>query len=153
MIDKKLSFTYAYSAGNAADWYQDISGAAEVSTNYINLDVAGIRIGGGSKPPWVYCLVGIAANNCVTMEIKLVTATASDLTTGQKVVKYFRFTQAQMTAGALLINEPLGHFDYQQYLGMEFTPFTNDNALTVAAGLNDGPFPAVTDLGITEAGS
>ncbi len=152
MLDINTCFTYASSAGTAADFFQDITGAEEVSTNVIDLDVAGIRIAGGS-PPWLILRVGTAANNCVSMEIKLITATASDLTTGQKQVKLFRFLQAQMTAGALLINEPLGHFDYQQYLGLEFTPFTNDNALTVASWLDTGPQPAVSDIDLVEAAS
>ena len=152
-IDINNCFTYAYSAGTYADFFQNISGAEEVSTNVINLDAAGIRIAGGSKPPWYIVRVGAAADACVSMEIKLITATAADLTTGVKVVKMHRFLQAQLAAGALIINEPLGHFDYQQYLGMEFTPFTNDNSLTVCAYLSDGPETAVTDIDLVEAGS
>lgn len=152
MIDINTCFTYAKSAGTAADFYQDISGAEEVSTNKIDLDAAGIKIA-GVNPPILIMRVGTAADNCVSMEIKLVTATASDLTTGQKVVKSFRFLRAEMTAGALIINEALGHFDYQQYLGFLFTPFTNDNALTVASWLDTGPQPAVTDIDLVEAGS
>jgi len=153
MIDINTCFTYAYSAGTYADFYQNVSGAEEVSTNVIDLDVAGIKIAGGSKPPWYIMKVGTAADACVTMEIKLITATAAALNAGVKVIKYHRFTQGQLAAGALIINEPLGHFDYQQYLGLEFTPFTNDNSLTVCSYLAAGPESAVTDIAITEAGS
>jgi hypothetical protein len=152
MLDINTCFTYAYSAGTSADFYQDISGAEEKSTNEINLDVAGIKIG-GANPPWWILRVGTAADACVTMEIKLLSATASGGETGQKVILMYRFTQAQMTAGALLINAPLPHFDYQQWLSLEFTPFTNDNSLTVASWLDTGPQPGVTDIGSTQAGS
>ncbi|MHC4542480.1 MAG: hypothetical protein ACYS74_22290 [Planctomycetota bacterium] len=131
--DKKLCFTYAYSAGTNADWFQDISGAEEVSTNAIDLDVAGIKIAGGSKPPWLIMVVGTAADACVTMEIKFISSTAAALNAGVKVLQYFRFTQAQLAANALIVNQPLGHWDYQQYIGWEFTPFTNDNSLTVCS--------------------
>jgi len=153
MIDIKNCFTYAYSAGTIADYYQNISGAEEVSTNAIDLDVVGIKIAGGSKPPWVVMFVGTAADACVTMEIKLITSTAAALNAGVKVIKYWRFTQAQLAANTLIINEPLGHFDYQRYMGFEFTPFTNDNSLTVCAFLAGGPEPAITDIAITEAGT
>jgi hypothetical protein len=152
MVDINTCFTYAYSAGTVADFYQDISGAEEKSTNVIDLDVAGIKIA-GATPPWLVVKVGTAADACVSMEMKLLTATAANLETGQRVINMWRFLQAQMTAGALLINNPLGHFDYQQFLGLEFTPFTTDNSLTVFAALMNGPEPAVTDVGSVQAGS
>ena len=152
MIDKRMCFTYAYSAGTYADFYQDISGAEEVSTNAIDFDVAGIKIG-GMRPPWWIVKVGTAADACVSMEIKLITATAAALNAGVKVVKMHRFLQAQLTAGALIVNEPMGHFDYQQYLGLELTPFTNDNSLTICSYLADGPESGVTDIDLVEAGA
>jgi len=152
MFDINTCFTYAYSAGTYADFFQDISSTEEVSTNVIDLDVAGIKIA-GSNPPWLLVKVGTAADACTSMEIKLITATASNLTTGKKHVGYWRFLQAQMTAGAVLVNQPMGHFDYQRYLGWEFKPFTNDNSLTVLCALTTGPEPAPTDINIVEAGS
>lgn len=152
MIDIKTCFTYAYSAGTYADFYQTVTAEAK-STNVIDLTVAGIKIAGGARPPWLIVKVGTAAASCVSLEIKLLTATAANLTTGAKEVKLFRFLLAQMTAGALLINEPLGHFDYQRYLGLEFTPFTNLTAGTFLAYLQDGPESAVTDIDMVEAGS
>jgi hypothetical protein len=151
-VDINTCFTYAYSAGTSADFYQDISGAEEISTNVIDLDVAGIKIA-GATPPWLVLKVGTAADACVSMECKFVSATAANLVTGKKHILYFRFLQAQMTAGALLVNVPLPHFDYQQYIGWEFKPFTNDNSLTVFSALMTGPEPAVTDVNIVEAGS
>lgn len=152
MLDINTCFTYAYSAGTAADFYQDVSGGEEKSTNEIDLDVAGIKIA-GANPPYLICRVGTAADNCVSMEIKLLTATATGGETGQKVVQSFRFLQAAMTAGALIINQPLPHFDYQQWLSLEFTPFTSDNSLTVCAWLDTGPQPAVTDVAMVQAAS
>jgi hypothetical protein len=152
MIDINNCFTYAYSAGTQDDFFQDISGAEEVSTNAINLDVVGIKIG-GVNPPWLHMHVGTAADACVTMEIKLLDDTAATLTTSIRYLMYWRFTQAQLAADAVIINQPLPHFDYQQYLGFEFKPFTNDNSLTVCAWLDEGPMPAPTSLAITEAGT
>jgi len=152
MIDINLCFTYAYSAGTYADFFQTVTGAEEVSTNAINLDAAGIRIG-GSKPPWWILRVGTVFATCVSMEFKLITATAADLTTGVKVVKYKRFVLANLTAGALLVNEPLGHFDYQQFLGLEITPFTQATTGTIVSYLSNGPETAVTDIDVEEAGS
>ena len=153
MINKNLCFTYAYSAGTYADYFQTVTGAEEVSTNAINLDAAGIRIG-GSKPPWWILRVGAAFATCVSMEFKLITATAADLTTGVKVVKSHRFVLAEIDAGGeLVINEPLGHFDYQQFLGLEITPFTEATTGTIVSYLANGPETAVTDIDIEEAGS
>lgn len=152
MLDINTCFTYAYSDGSSGDFYQDITGAEEISTNVMNLDKAGIKIA-GANPPWLILKVGTAADNCVTMEIKLLTSTVAGLQTNQKVVQMFRFTQTQLAAGALMINQPLPHFKYQKFLGLEFTPFTNDNALTVASWLDTGPQPAVTDIDMTQAGS
>lgn len=155
MIDIGCCFTYAYASGVIGDFYQDISGAEEVSTNAINLDVVGIKIG-GVRPPWLHLFVGAAATAGVSMEFKLVDASADDLTTDVRYIKYWRFTRAspaQLTAGKQLINEPLGHWDYQKYLGFEFKPFTACDSLTVIAWLDGGPMPGEATLPITEAGS
>ena len=152
MIDINNCFTYAYSAGTNADFYQTVTGAEEVSTNVIHLDVAGIKIG-GVRPPWWILKVGTAFATCVSMEFKLITATAADLTTGVKVVKSHRFLAAELTAGALVVNEPMGHFDYQDYLGLEITPFTEATTGTICSYLARGPESAVTDIDLVEAGS
>ena len=153
MYDVNTSFTYAYSDGSVSDHYQDMSGVESQSTNVIDLSAAGIKIAGAAHPQFLIAKVGVAATAGVSMELKLITATAADLTTGVKVVKMFRFLRAELTAGALIINEALGHFSYQRYLGLEFTPFTNNTDLTVAAYLSESAEPAVDDIDLVEAGS
>ena len=154
-IDINNCFTYAYSAGTQDDFFQAVTAQAW-STNAIDLDAAGIRIAGGSKPPWYIVKVGTALATCVSMEIRLVTGTAltsGDISAGAKEVKIHRFLRATMAAGALLINEPLGHFDYQRYLQVEFKPFTSATGGTFLAYLSDGPETAVTDIDLVEAGT
>ena len=152
MLDINTCFTYAFSAGDESDFYQDVTGAEEVSTNVIDLDVAGIRIAGG-MPPWLIIRVGTVFATTVSMDFKLVTATAADLTTGQKIILSFRIALASLTAGALIVNAPLPHFDYQRYLGLEITPFTQATTGTIAAWLDTGPQPAVSDIGSIQAAS
>lgn len=154
MLDINTCFTYAYSDGSSGDFYQNIDGAEEVSENTLDLDVAGIKIA-GVNPPWWIVKVGTAANNCTSQDIKLVTATNENLTSGQKVIASVRLLRGKLSAGALVINQPLPHFKYQKFLGLEITRFggSNDTTLTIASWLDTGPQPAVTDVGITEAGS
>ena len=152
MIDLRNSFTYAYSAGTYADHFAAFT-AGMISTNDIDLDVAGIQIAGAAKPPWLIVKVGtVFAGNTGGAQIKLITdsvdpvfdaATASD-------VLVFRFTMAQMAAGALLVNCALPHYDYKRYLSLEFEPFTADaSGGTLCGYLSDGPEPAVTVIGQT----
>lgn len=153
MIDINNCFTYAYSAGTYADFYQTINTTEEVSTNAIDLDVVGIRIAGGSRPPWIIVKIGtvIAGSSVTGMEIKLITATAAALNAGVKAVKSWNFVVGTLLAKALVVNEPLGHFDYQRYLGMEFSPVGGTGSGTICAYLAGGPESAVTDLANTEA--
>ena len=152
MWDIRTCFTYAQSAGTDADFFQTVTGAEEVSTNVIDLDAAGLDVG-GSNPPWWILRVGTVFATCVSMEFKLISATAADLTTGVKVLISVRVLAAELTAGALIVNQPLGHFSYQRYLGLEITPFTNATTGTIISGLMTGPDPAVTDIDIVEAAS
>ena len=150
--DIRNSFTQSVS-GSTYDLYQDISGAAENSTNILDWDVAGIVISGAAKALWWILYVGVAADACVSMAFRLTTATAANLTSGAKQIMEPRFLQAQMSAGALLINQGLPHMDYQRFMGIVFTPFTNDNALTVNSWLADGPEPAQSDLDVVVGAS
>jgi len=152
MIDVKTCFTYAYSAGTYADFYQAITTDA-ASTNIINLDAAGIRIASGSKSPWLKVRVGAADTGSVSVEMFLETDSASGFATTKRQLKMWRFLQAQMTAGKLLINEPLGNWKYQQYMRMYFNVYTSAVSLTVCAYLAAGPDSAETDIDLVEAGS
>lgn len=153
MLDIKTCFTYAYSLGTFADFIQTVTAEAK-STNVIDLDAANLNIVGSSKPPWLIVKVGsVDFATCVSMEIKLLTASAANLTTNAKEVLMFRFARATMVAGALLVNIPLPNFKYLQYLGLEFTPFTSATAGGFLAYLSDGPEPAVAAPDNVEAGS
>jgi len=148
MIDIKNCFTYAYSLNTSADYYASCTIGA-LLTNDIDLDVAGIQIAGGSKPPWLIVKVGPAdfASNTGGANIKLITDSADpvfDAATATDVLCY-RFALAVMVANALLINQPLPHFDYKRYLSIEFEPHTADaTAGQLCAYLADGPEPAIT---------
>ena len=153
MIDVNTCFTYAYSAGTYADFFQAITTDA-ASTNYLDLDAAGIRIAGGSKPPWIIMRVGTAENGTATsLEIRLQTDSDSGFSTTLRDIKMWRFLSGQMTAGKLLINEPLGHWKYQRYMRLYFNAFNTCGALTVVSYLGSGPESAETDIDLVQAGS
>ncbi len=139
MIDLKTCFTYTYSAGTDADYYEAIT-SADVSNHYIDLDAAGIRPVGGSQPPWLVVKVGTVFATMVSLGIKLVSDSVIpvlDAGTGIDVVIY-RFARARMTAGALLINQPLPVFKYRQFLTLEWEPYTNGTG-SLLAYISQGP--------------
>ena len=153
MIDLATCFTYAYSAGTFSDFVQAITSDA-ASTNIIDLDAAGIRIAGGSKPPWLILRAITAEDGTATsLEIRLQSDSDSGFATTLRDLYMWRFLSAQMSAGALLINQPLGHWDYQRYLRLYFNAFAACGALTVVSYLAAGPESAVTDIDLVQAGS
>jgi hypothetical protein len=147
-LDIKNCFTYAYSAGTFTDFLQTFTAGA-LSTNYIDLKVAGIRISGATKPPWLIVRVGPAnfAGNTGGAQIKLICDSVIpvfDAATATDVVVY-RFAMAVMVANALLVNQPLPFFDYKRYLSIEFEPHTADaSAGQLIAYLSDGPEEGIT---------
>lgn len=147
MIDIPTCFTYAYSAGTVADFKQSITGDA-ASTNIIDLDANGIKISGGSRPPWLICRVVDAFVTLTSLEILLQTDSDSGFATTPKDVAMGHFLLASMTAGAVLINQPLGHWDYQQYMRLYFNVVGSDpgSGSSLVAYLSDGPESAETDL-------
>jgi hypothetical protein len=147
MIDVKTCFTYAYSAGTSADFYQTVTAAA-ASTNIIDLDNAGTMIV-SSKGPWLCARVGAAFVTCVSINIALETDSDSGFATTNRIVSQWRIVLANLAAGALVINQQLPVFDYQRYLRAYFTPFTDATLGTIAIWLSDGPETAVTDFGQT----
>jgi hypothetical protein len=158
MIDIKNCFTYTYSAGTVADFYQTVTAAA-ASTNVIDLwgitalatGETGIRIT-GKNGPYLIVRMGAAAVTTVSMEIRLVSSTSTTMT-GATVVGLWRFTLAQMALGALLINQQLPIGKYYRYLGLYFSPFTSLTAGTVLAYLSSDPEPAELMHDMTEAAS
>jgi hypothetical protein len=147
-IDIPTCFTYAYSAGTFADFTQAITSDA-ASTNIINLDAAGIRIAGGSKPPWLVCRVVTAEDGTLatSLEIALETDSDSGFATTRRQINIWNIPAARtQTAGNILINQPLPHLIYQQYLRLYFNAVTTAAALTVCAWLAAGPESAVSDF-------
>ena len=151
-IDVRTCFTYAYSAGTVADFYQSVTADA-ASTNYLDLDVAGIMISGGCKPPWLIVKVGTAFATTVSINFRLQTDSDSGFATTLRDVFQARFALAQLTAGALLINQALPNLDFQRYMRLYFDVFTNATAGTICAYLSDGPESAKTDVDQVEAAS
>ncbi len=60
---------------------------------------------------------------------------------------------AQMTAGALLVNQALPVWTYQRYLRLYFNVFTNATTGSFFACLSDSPEPHETDIDLEMAGT
>ncbi len=149
-LDVRNTFTYAYSDGLATDWDQAVT-VDVASTNILDLDVAGIRIAGGGHPPWLIVKVKVAFLSIVSINIRLQTDSDDGFATTLRDIFQARFALAQLTAGALLINQALPHLDYQRYLRLYFDVFTSATAGTLIGYLSDGPEPAVSDVDQVEA--
>lgn len=147
MLDLRNCFTYAYSAGTWADYLQALTGDA-ASTNYVNLDAAGVVMSGGAKPTWLIVRVGAAFVTLTSLEIAIETDSDSGFATALKEVAKWEFALASMTAGALLINQPLGHWSYQQYIRLYFNVVGSNpgSGSSLFACFADGPESAETDL-------
>ena len=144
MIDLRNSFTYAYSTGAATDHNEAVTSAA-ISTNIIDLDVAGIQPAGSAKPQYLIAYCTVVGATFVSMGIKLITDSVSpvlDAATADDVM-IFRFAVGVCTAGALLINNALPHFAYKRYLAIEWEPYTEGTG-SFNVFLSDGPESAVT---------
>lgn len=143
MLEIDTCFTYAYSAGTKADYYEAITGAA-VSTNSIDLDAAGVMIG-ASKAPWLIVKVGTIFATMVSLGIKLITDSVEPVLDAATAIDVciWRFARARMTAGALLINQQLPPWEYRQWITMEWEPYTNGTGSLIAY-LAAGPEPAET---------
>lgn len=147
MLDLKNCFTYTFSAGTFADWHEAVTQAA-ISANIIDLGIAAaddIVPSGGDSPLWLVVRTVTAFATTVSMGIKLITDSVLpvlDAATADDVL-VSRFALAELTANTLLINQPLPHFKYKKYLGIEYEPYTNATAGTIMAYLTDGPEPAI----------
>lgn len=151
MIDIKNCFTYAYSAGTFADYYQNVSADA-ASTNVIDLDTtAGINPVGPGKGPYLIVKSVLAASGVGTIEFRLVSSTSTTMS-GSTVVAMWRFANTIMTAGKLLINQQLPIGKYYRYLGMYFNIYTTV-CTGILAYLSDTPEAPETVLDNTVAGS
>jgi FMN-dependent NADH-azoreductase len=152
MIDIATCFTYAYSLGTIADFVQTITTDA-ASTNIIDLDTAGIRITGHSRAPYLICRVVTAFASIVSLNIRVQTDSDSGFATTLRDIMQVRPALADLTAGKVVVNQPLPNLIYQRYLRLYFDVFTSATAGTMLAYLSDGPEDAETDFDQTEAAS
>ena len=145
-IDLSLCFTYAYSDGSFGDFKETVT-TDSPSTNLIDLDKANINIA-GVHPPWLILKVDNDNNvgGAVSIEISLESDSAVGFSTNKKQLYRWRFLQGAMTAGALLINQPIGNFKFQRYLRLYYDVFTSATTCKFIAWLANGPEPAVQDL-------
>lgn len=146
MIDIRNCFTYAYSAGTFADYIQLITGDAN-STNAIDLTANAIVMAGMTKPPWLIVRVGTVAIDLVTsIEIALETDTVVGFATNLKEIMTWNFALAKLTAGALLINQPFGHWKVQRWIRLYFNVVGTSCSGAAGQGLiayiAEGPEPA-----------
>jgi len=135
--------------------------ADAASTNIIDLDVAGLNIAAGARPIYLIlkAITPDSSGGCVSMEVFLETDSDSGFATTKKEIQMWRFlgnnsgSGSQLTAGALLINQPLLVANYQRYVRLYFNAWTNAIALTFFGALADGPESAQTDVDLEVAGS
>lgn len=124
------------------------------STNLLDLDVAGISAVNPSIGPYLILKVGDTDfADTVSIEIQLQTDSDSGFSTTLREIGMWRFLLAQMTAGALLINQMLPIWDFQRYVRLNFNVFTTAADGSFFACLADGPEPPQTDLDQEMAGS
>jgi Na+/serine symporter len=123
------------------------------STNIIDLDAAGVNVGGKKKGLYIVIKSIAAFATTVSIEIQLQTDSDSGFATTLREIQMWRFLVAQMTAGALLVNQALPVWSYQRYLRLYFNVFTNATAGSFFAALSDSPEPHQTDLDQEMAGS
>ena len=142
MQDIKNSFTYAYSVGTYLDHFQ-VVGADADSTNYIDLDKAGLGLQNPSKPIFICARVGVVFETATNIEILLESDTEITFST-QTNLQRWEFLVTTMTAGALLINQALPVFVYERYLQCSFKTLIGSDGSTgsIAIWLSDAPEPA-----------
>lgn len=124
-IDVATCFTYAYSAGTHADFYQNINGDEE-STNVIDLwGVDTLPSGNtwieltGSGCPYLICKSIAAGSGGTYLQAGLVSSTSTTLS-GATVVCVYKIALGAITAGALLVNQRIPAGRYYRYLGLYF---------------------------------
>ena len=111
MFQIENMFTYAYSAGTSADFFQTVGDSGdEASTNLINLGKASIDIASGKKSPYLILRVGAAFTTSTSLEILLETDTAVGFATNKLQVATWHFLTTELTVGRLMINQPLPVF-------------------------------------------
>lgn len=153
MIDINNCFTYAYSAATYADFAQALTGDS-ASTNYIDLDAAGLNIASG-RPQFLVLRVYAAFVTLTSLEIFLENDEDSGFATTLIQINMWRFLLAQMTAGALLINQALPVWKYKRYMRMYFNVIGSNpgSGSSIVAYISDTPEPAVDAIDCVQSGS
>lgn len=147
IIDLNNCFTYAYSAGTIADYFQTIRQDA-ASTNYIDLDAANLNIAAG-KPIFLIVLVGTAFVRLTSLDIRLESDTDPGFGTALKQINTWNVAIANLiTAGACVVNQALPVQIYQRYMRIYFNVIdTNpDSGSTICAFLSESPWNAFSQL-------
>ena len=144
MLELKTCFTWAYSSGVFGDFCQDFTSSNEASVNIINLDAANLNIAAG-KPLFLVVMVTTVAS-LTDCEIVLETDTASGFTTAKKQIMSWNLLEAQMTAGAVIINQALPVQLYQQYMRLKVFPNGGAQTVSLIAFLTDTPEVAMAQI-------
>jgi len=153
MIDIPTCFTYAFSDGSKDDFFQAVTADA-ASTNIIDLDKAGINIGAAKNMPFLVVRVGdVAFDTTVSINIRVQTDSDDGFATTLRDIMQVRIALAQLTAGALVVNQVLPVLTLQRFLRLYFDVFTSAGAGEFIAYLASGPEPHVTDFDQVEAAS
>ncbi len=152
MIDIPTCFTYAYSDGSKDDFFQAVTTDA-ASINVLNLDKAGINITNTWGPYLIVRVGDVAFGQTVSINIRVQTDSNVNFATTLRDVAQYRIALAQLTAGALVVNQKLPDFTYQKFMRLYFDVFTSANAGELIAYLASGAEPHVTDFDQVEAAS
>lgn len=119
MVDIKNCFTAVLTTNVL---YQAITATA-ASTNYIDLNKANIKLGVG-KPMYLVCQVitAFATGGASTgLTVALETGTDSGFATALKQVNKWTVALADLTAGKVIICQPLSVQQYQEFMRLYFT--------------------------------
>lgn len=144
MLELKTCLTYAYSDGSFSDFAQDFTSGNEASVNKIDLDAANLDIASG-KPLFLVVVVETAAS-LTDCEIVLETDTATGFTTAKKQIMMWNLLEAQMTAGAVIINQALPIQKYQQFMRLKVFPNGGSQTVSLIAILTDAPEKAMAQI-------
>ena len=142
MYDSKNSFTETLSTGVK---FQTFTGDSD-STNQLNLGVAGISFV-PIKGQYLVCRVGVAFDALTSLEIIIETDSDTGFATTPKEVWAINVALADLSAGALIINQQIPVQKYQQFVQLKFNVVGSDNTVgTLVAYLQDHPESAEAQL-------
>ena len=144
MLELKTCLTYTYSSGAFSDFAQDFTSSNEASVNILDLDAANLDIASG-KPLFLVVMVETVAS-LTDCEIVLETDTNSNFSTAKKQVMTWNLLEAQMTAGAVIINQALPIQLYQRWMRLKVFPNGGAQTVSLVAYLTDAPEKAMAQI-------